>query len=628
MLYIGDVVDNTYQILNEIGSGGMGVIYLAYHIRLQKYVVMKKLKGEFSDISLLRNEADVLKGLHHPFLPQVYDLIEYGSDIYTIIDYINGYDLEYYIKNNYSFSESQLIKWLKQLCEVLQYLHGQNPPILHTDIKPANIIVTADGNICLIDFGISLGVNNSIKGYSKNYSSPEQYENIKSALQGCSYQPYELDARTDVYSLGAAFYHLMSGVMPDISNPCQIPLSKYSLNYSEALVSIIDKSMAYDREQRFSSAAKMYSSLENIKKLDTRYKKYVLFQLLSSLLAGIMIVSGIAMMVFGNSEQVKNEYSIQYSAFLDYYQSGEDRSAIEAGNVLLNNSKYSSFFDNNTKAQTLHAIGDCFYRNEDYANASQYYADAVEYSAETDNPEIYYRDYAIALIKNNSEDKANAVLNEAAEKFPDSAMLRIINAEFEYQRKNYLEAINIIKQCLEIEMSDSDRYTAYILYGDACKKIENYSEAVSAYNCALQIDEDISLLRKIGSANLALADKNSVIDTAALSNAKNAYLKIYNEYFLSADDGINLAQSYRLSKDYSNAKTVLEQLADTYPDDYRIYIQLAFVCYESNDSRTSMYCENAHNLYINADDASKNKTNEEDIEKFKSIYNSYCSSAW
>lgn len=95
---------------------------------------------------------------------------------YTVIDYIDGKDLEHFINDGYVFTESQLIKWLRQLCEVLDYLHCNNPPIIHTDIKPANIIVRDNGDICLIDFGISLSADDAVKGYSKLFITRAVYE--------------------------------------------------------------------------------------------------------------------------------------------------------------------------------------------------------------------------------------------------------------------------------------------------------------------------------------------------------------------------------------------------------------------------------------------------------------------
>ena len=273
MFYENMIINDTYQVVEEIGSGGMGVVYLAYHLHLLKYVVLKKIKNPYADISLLRNEVDILKALHHPYLPQVYDFIEFEGDLYTVIDYIDGYDLNYYINNNWQFTESQLIKWLKQLCEVLSYLHSRDPQILHTDIKPGNIIITTGGDICLIDFGISLYNTDVIKGLSEYYSSPEQYNNLY-YLQYGEGTYVQLDERTDIYSLGATFYHIMTGVRPDVKNYEQPAISEYSLPYSEALVSIVEQSMQYDIERRFRDADAMLHAINNIRKQDSRYKKY------------------------------------------------------------------------------------------------------------------------------------------------------------------------------------------------------------------------------------------------------------------------------------------------------------------------------------------------------------------
>ena len=116
MLFENMIVDDVYQVIEEIGSGGMGVVYLAYHLRLEKYVVLKQIKNPSVSTAMLRNEVDILKSLHHPYLPQVYDFIEFECNIYTVIDYIDGYDLNCYIDNGWQFTESQLIKWLRQLC--------------------------------------------------------------------------------------------------------------------------------------------------------------------------------------------------------------------------------------------------------------------------------------------------------------------------------------------------------------------------------------------------------------------------------------------------------------------------------------------------------------------------------
>ena len=177
MLQNGDVIDGIYQIVREIGKGGTGVIYLGYHLRLQKQVIIKRIKDNAAGRMNVRAEADILKRLHHTYLPQVFDFLIVGSGIYTVMDYIPGHDLQYYLDNGYQFPESTIRLWMAELCDVLDYLHSQNPRILHSDIKPANIMITPEGHVCLIDFNVSLDGETSkeLQGISVNYAAPEQY---------------------------------------------------------------------------------------------------------------------------------------------------------------------------------------------------------------------------------------------------------------------------------------------------------------------------------------------------------------------------------------------------------------------------------------------------------------------
>lgn len=175
----GMVLGNTYQIIDIIGSGGGGVVYKSRHLRLETDVVVKKIKDEVRDKLKSRQEADILKRLKHPYLPRVYDFIEAEDGVYTVMDFIQGEDLDTAVKRHGKFSQKDVRKWAEQLGEALDYLHSQNPPIIHSDIKPANIMLTKEGNICLIDFNISLAVGGEMKsavGISAGFSPPEQYK--------------------------------------------------------------------------------------------------------------------------------------------------------------------------------------------------------------------------------------------------------------------------------------------------------------------------------------------------------------------------------------------------------------------------------------------------------------------
>ena len=175
----GMVLGDTYQIIEEIGAGGGGVVFRAIHMRLKTDVVIKKIKDEVRNKVILRKEADILKNLKHPYLPRVYDFIETENGVYTVMDFIAGTDLDTAVRTRGSFSQKQVRKWAEQLGDVLAYLHSQKPPIIHSDIKPANIMLTEGDNICLIDFNISLVVEDGIEsavGISIGYSPPEQYK--------------------------------------------------------------------------------------------------------------------------------------------------------------------------------------------------------------------------------------------------------------------------------------------------------------------------------------------------------------------------------------------------------------------------------------------------------------------
>ncbi len=174
----GTVLEDTYEIIEEIGAGGGGVVFRARHLRLQTDVVVKKIKDEVRGKVKSRQEADILKKLKHPYLPRVYDFIETEDAVYTVMDFIHGEDLETAVKHHGKYPQKQVRKWAQQLGEALDYLHSQNPPIIHSDIKPANIMLTEEENICLIDFNISLAMGGEMEsavGISAGFSPPEQY---------------------------------------------------------------------------------------------------------------------------------------------------------------------------------------------------------------------------------------------------------------------------------------------------------------------------------------------------------------------------------------------------------------------------------------------------------------------
>lgn len=174
------VIAGIYEIQQQIGAGGGGIVYLGRHIRLDKQIVLKADKRTLNtDAEILRREVDMLKKLSHTYIPQVYDFVQEDGVVYTVMDFIDGESLDRMLKRGQKPGQPQVIQWACQLLEALDYLHSRPPyGILHGDIKPANIMVRPSGDVCLIDYNIALalGEDGAVRvGFSRGYASPEHY---------------------------------------------------------------------------------------------------------------------------------------------------------------------------------------------------------------------------------------------------------------------------------------------------------------------------------------------------------------------------------------------------------------------------------------------------------------------
>lgn len=314
MLKIGETLNNTYVIEEKIGSGAVGMIYKAYHLRLKKYVVIKQIRQELRGKINERIEVDILKNLKHSYIPQVYDFVEHNDEVYTIIEYIDGSSLADELKKRKRFPQKKVIKWAIQLCEALSYLHSRNIPIIHSDIKPDNIMLNIDDSICLIDFNISLLFIDdvSVIGFTEGYSPPEQVsifnkvnrmcickklsstedtellENVKAtesiktgftelnsgkALKKSKNIKNKIDEKSDIYSLGASLYHLAFGEKPDNFNfDMTTKINNQKNKIFKDLYQIIRKATNKDPELRYKTVDEMANDLKNIK----IYKNFII----------------------------------------------------------------------------------------------------------------------------------------------------------------------------------------------------------------------------------------------------------------------------------------------------------------------------------------------------------------
>ena len=291
---MSDLIGSTYEVMEEIGSGGSGRVYLAKHLRLGKNVVLKAYNQKINaHPELLSREVDILKELNHPYIPRVYDFFTEGETTYTVMDYIEGESLDRPLKRGEKFSQPQVIEWAKQLLDALCYLHSSmhgSPPrgFVHSDIKPANVMRTSNNKICLIDFNIALALGEeNVIGCSSGYASPEHYgldyssENTTSSKTSKKDRKTVLvggratvipDVRSDIYSTGATLYHLLSGRRPSGDAKKVIPLSEKE--YSSPLVRIISKAMNPNPDLRYQTAEEMLRDFVQLRENDPRVKHY------------------------------------------------------------------------------------------------------------------------------------------------------------------------------------------------------------------------------------------------------------------------------------------------------------------------------------------------------------------
>ena len=173
MIRIGEIIDGRYEILKEIGRGGMSIVYLAMDNRLNKSIVVKEIRRRDNSnnkllMDSLKQESDLLKNLDHAALPKIYDIIDRG-DIYVVMDYIEGESLNRKLKREGKIQAKEVINYGRQLAKVLSYLHNRPTPIIYRDMKPDNVMLTPDGRIKLIDFGISIDIK--LVPFTKTLSS-------------------------------------------------------------------------------------------------------------------------------------------------------------------------------------------------------------------------------------------------------------------------------------------------------------------------------------------------------------------------------------------------------------------------------------------------------------------------
>ena len=614
MLEIGSLLDGKYKILHKIGQGGMSIVYLAMNEKANKQWAVKEMRKEKNrNYEVMKQslitETNLLKELKHPYLPSIADIIENDDTIIIVMDYIEGRPLSDILLEEGTIEEDKVVDYAIQLCDVLDYLHSQNPPIIYRDLKPANIMLKPDGKITLIDFGTARKYNyDSVSDTTClgtiGYAAPEQFagETLR-----------QTDARTDIYNLGATMYHLLTGVNPSEPPYELYPIRRWDERLSNGLEKIILRATRKDPEKRFNDCKEMSYALQHFRDLDDSYiatqkKKILMFA--ASL---ILSFSFFSMAIVVNGME-KREISKVYNNYLS-----------EAALKIASDGSENAV-DANVLKLFQDAINISPQSTEAYIRMLDYYCDlgqtrnglmaisAMIASGRGDlgkNDDLMMKIGQIYFLGNSKDTEFNVDYGTAARYFEKVDTKKYPQAKYYSSLSRSLSEIgtdwnmivkdmNNVDEYLNTEVDEEEKIEIYITLSKiyranafAIQKVgeKPFDKAMELLNKADEIlkspymDKDLKD-KYLPEVYFGLADayyRRGNVDIHEKSSKDDLYeaISYYEQYltFATATQSIlfenRIGDIYRTLGEYNRAADEYNRLIEKYPDDSTAYISLA-----------------------------------------------------
>ena len=628
------VLGPDYENLTLMSTGGMGVLYRAHKRGLDVDVVVKRVKPQFRGGTIETREAGILKNLRNEFLPRIYDII-YGADgfLYTVMDCIPGCNLQEYVERHGAVSQKQCLKWLKQLCAVIAYLHRQKPPVFHCDIKPQNIMITPDGDICLIDFNISLIYEDAelnALGVTHGYAAPEQYNLSPKALDRIPAEARarwnawsraaagygKISERTDLYGIGAVGYFMLTGYAPAHSLDSVIPLSRYNIKLTDALREVLEQAMRPAPGDRFPSAQAMGTALENLKKTDRRYRSWKLRCQLTAVALGTLALLSVFCVWLGFEYRGREagEQYLQIVAEADgliaqqRYDEGlgvlsgaiamdGDRieAYIRASAALYRLGRYGECIDlldgagaactqgdmsqeefGFAQAELNYILGSCYFQEERYEEAVQ----SLELASWFDKEEpLYIRDLAVAqAMKGNLEEAGRTCETLKAMPNAGSEDILLVEGELAYAEGRYEDALTPLTQLTRSrDAALSGR--SYLLAAQCRRRMGDLAGEIGVLEEARSV-LDVSA-SAVHTERLAEAYLQRGTADGSSSDYERAYAlcaELMERGTASISVRLNGGLALRYLGRTAEALELIEAIVADYPNSYRGYARLALLC--------------------------------------------------
>lgn len=648
-----------FSDIRPLGAeGGLSRLFRAHKNSLNMDVVIKRMQIDPAARDEVQREARVMTSLRHQFLPRILHLFEDGGCCYTVMELIPGCTLRQYVRQNGALDQRLTLYWMRQLCQAAAYMHDHKPPIIHSDLKPENIMITPDGNICVIDFNASLelrGQDAQAVGATVGYAAPEQYNvplqnyGDPRTLAPDMQQMYRMSQlaqgmgkvtpRTDLYAIGAVAYFMLTGYDPANWDQPLVPLTQYSIQLNDALRQVIERCMAKNPADRFASAAETLRALDSLPRMDARYRAWrrkcqatALAVGAGLLLSAFCVCWGVLakgqetgdaynqLIAAAQQSAEDQDYTAQEDQLLQAIQLDRERPEAYAnlGALLYRQGEYQQAVDllgerdpNETGGlsqseaagalgEIQYVLGACYYQLEEYGKAVESYQLAAYFRPEE---AAYQRDLAVAAARAGQLTQAQEAVDAMAALDPQPGDTELVSGEIAYASGQYEQALEQLEQAVRLS-ADAGVISRASLEAAACCQqlgdgwLDREIQVLESAAGRLDAADNGMQLQRLSEAWIRKAGQPGADSRSCYETALGHLQELMDRGQPVFAVRQNTALVLEYLDRFSEAEQILLALQADYPADYRPLMRLGLLYADMGDySRMRQMYDQAQTLY-------------------------------